>query len=91
MIVRSATQDLCEAPGPLIPESFLKHSTPGPEGLLAHATIAPLSTQMGSEVAWRAAVAKVRPGGTIDAADRAALTAAAAGAAAAAAATAPPI
>ena len=59
--------------------------------LLAHATIATLPTQMGSEVAWRAAVAKVRPDGTIDAADRAALAAAAAGAGAAAAAAAPPV
>ena len=59
--------------------------------LLAHATIATLSDQMGSEVAWRAAVAKVRPDGTIDAVDRAALAAAAAGAGAAAAAAAPPV
>ena len=59
--------------------------------LIAHATIAALSTQMGSEVAWRAAVAKVRADGTIDAADRAALAAAAAGAGAAALAAAPPV
>ena len=59
--------------------------------LLAHATIATLPGQMGSEVAWRAAVAKVRPDGTIDAAERAALAAASAGAGAAAAAAAPPV
>ena len=59
--------------------------------LLSHATVATLSTQMGSEVAWRAAVATVRQDGTIDAADRAALAAAAAGAGAAAAAAVRPV
>ena len=51
---------------------------------VAHATVAALSTQMGSGEQWRAAVAKVRSDGTLEPADRAAMRSAASAAAAAA-------